>query len=745
VKHIARFLKGHWLWIFVVVLLLIGQTFCDLGLPTYTGNILNVGIQQKGIPDGVMETVSQDSLTVLELFMTDEEAALAEDSYAPADESGIRTLKDGVDHEALNEALMTAESVLYVMKNYTGSEDASAMADLSGIQGMDNGSAAMMPEDMPDPEALLQGLSDGTVPREQITAMTAPIAEQFRSMEDTYKKQLAVMYVGQEYEAQGLDLSKIQRSYLWSVGFKMLALSVLMMVFSILISLIAARVSSKVGRDLRAEAFRKVTSFSNAEMVKFSTASLITRCTNDITQIQVLIVMFLRMVLYSPILAFGGIVMVLRTTTGMGWIIIVAVALLLTCVGILGAIVIPKFKIMQTLVDRVNLVSREMLSGIMPIRAFSREEHEEARFDKANHDLYATQLFTNRVMTIMSPFMMLIMNGVSVLIVWVAAHRVDQGVMQVGEMTAFLTYSMVIVMSFLMLAMIAIVLPRAVVSAGRVAEVLDSDISINDPSSPKDAQMEQVEGVLTFHDVSFHYPDAEEDTVSHISFTARPGTTTAIIGSTGCGKSTVLNLIPRFYDVTDGSITLDGTDIRELSLGKLRSELGYVPQKGFLFSGTIESNLKYGGEEISDEDMKQAASIAQATDFIDAKEKGYEDEIAQGGTNVSGGQKQRLSIARALAKKPKIMLFDDSFSALDYKTDVALRRQLKEELGNTTVIIVAQRISTILHADQIVVMDEGRMTGIGTHDQLLQSCSTYREIAESQLSEEELKGGAVHG
>ena len=728
----------------MVLLLLIGQTFCDLGLPTYTGNILNVGIQQKGIPDGVMDTVRQDSLSALELFMTDEEAALAENSYSPADDAGIRKLKDGVDHDALNNALMTAESVLYAMQNYD-SDGASPMEGLSGVEGMKTDPAAMMPENMPSPEEIRQGLSDGTIPREQITAMTAPVAEQFRSMEDTYKKQMAVMYVGQEYEAQGLDLTKIQRSYLWSVGFKMLALSVLMMVFSILISLIAARVSSKVGRDLRAEAFRKVTSFSNAEMVKFSTASLITRCTNDITQIQVLIVMFLRMVLYSPILAFGGIVMVLHTATGMGWIIILAVALLLTCVGILGAIVIPKFKIMQTLVDRVNLVSREMLSGIMPIRAFSREEHEEARFDKANHDLYATQLFTNRVMTIMSPFMMLIMNGVSVLIVWVAAHRVDQGVMQVGEMTAFLTYSMVIVMSFLMLAMIAIVLPRAVVSAGRVAEVLDSDVSIQDPSQTRDAQMEDVKGVLTFHDVSFHYPDAEEDTVSHISFTARPGTTTAIIGSTGCGKSTVLNLIPRFYDVTDGSITLDGTDIRELSLGKLRSELGYVPQKGFLFSGTIESNLKYGGEEISDEDMKQAAAIAQAADFIADKEKGYEDEIAQGGTNVSGGQKQRLSIARALAKKPKIMLFDDSFSALDYKTDVALRRQLKEELGDTTVIIVAQRISTILHADQIVVMDEGRMTGLGTHSELLQTCGTYREIAESQLSEEELKGGAVHG
>lgn len=745
-KHVIRFMKGHWIWIFVVILLLIGQTFCDLGLPTYTGNILNVGIQQSGIPDGVMDTARDTTLKVLELFMTDDEVSLVESSYSAPDADGIRTLNEEVDHDALNSAMMTAESAMYVLLHYTENGDDSAIAGLSGIEGMESsGADTITAENMPSPQEILQGYFAGTIPREQITAMTAPIAEQFRNMEDTYKKQLSVMYVGEEYTAQGLDLSHIQRSYLWSVGFKMLALSVLMMVFSILVSLIAARVSSKVGRDLRTEAFRKVTSFSNAEMVKFSTASLITRCTNDITQIQVLIVMLLRMVMYAPILAIGGIIMVLRTTTDMGWIIILAVVLLLSCVGILGVIVIPKFKIMQSLVDRVNLVSREMLNGIMPIRAFSREAHEEARFDDANHMLYATQLFTNRAMTIMSPFMMLIMNGVSVLIVWVAAHRVDQGVMQVGEMTAFLTYSMVIVMSFLMLAVIAIILPRALVSAGRVAEVLDADVSILDPASPRDAQLEDAKGVITFHDVSFHYPDAEENTVSHISFTARPGTTTAIIGSTGCGKSTVLNLIPRFYDVTDGFITFDGTDIRELSLGKLRSELGYVPQKGFLFSGTIESNLKYGGDDITEEDIHQAASIAQAADFIAEKENGYEDEISQGGTNVSGGQKQRLSIARALAKKPKVMLFDDSFSALDYKTDVALRRQLKEELGDTTVIIVAQRISTILHADQIVVMDEGRMTGLGTHEELLQNCQTYREIAESQLSEEELKGGAANG
>lgn len=729
VKNILRFLKGHGFWIFIAILLLLGQTFCDLGLPTYTGDILNVGIEQNGIPDGVMETVRQNTLDTLGLFMTDDQIRTVEEAYSPADGEGIRTLKDDADRAAVKDALQTAESILYSV--YHRSDKA---AD-----------AASVP--VPDPAELRQQLADGTLTREQLQARLAPVIAEYDAMEDTYKKQLAVLYVGEEYRAQGIDLTKIQTAYLWQDGFKMMALSILMMVFSILLSLIASRVSSKVGRDLRKQTFEKVTAFSNAEMVHFSTASLITRCTNDITQIQMLIVMILRMVAYAPILAFGGIVMVLRTTTDMGWIIILAVALLLLCVGILGIIVMPKFKIMQTLVDKVNLVSREILSGVMPIRAFSREEHEEARFDKANHDLYATQLFTTRAMTIMSPFMMFIMNGISVLIVWVGAHHVDAGTMQIGEMTAFITYAMVIVMSFLMLAVIAIIFPRAIISANRVAEILDADVSITDPDRLRDGEVSLSEGVVEFHDVSFRYPDAEADTISHISFVARPGTTTAIVGSTGCGKSTVLNLIPRFYDVTEGSVTIDGTDIRDLSLQKLRSLLGYVPQKGFLFSGTIESNLKYGGDEISDEDMKLAAGIAQATDFIEEKENGYAEEISQGGTNVSGGQKQRLAIARALAKRPKVMLFDDSFSALDYKTDVTLRRQLREQLQDTTVIIVAQRISTILHAEQILVLDEGNVMGLGTHEQLLESCPTYREIAASQLSEEELngKGGAGHG
>ena len=715
-KNILRFLKGHGKWVFVVVLLLILQTFCDLGLPTYTGDILNVGIEQSGISDAVMESVRAESLQQLELYMSPEDISIVESAYGPADESGVRSLNEGIDRDALNSALLTAESIVFSTQN----ESAAAAV----TEAQDSDLETQLSEDT--------GSSDD---------------QEVSQLSDTYKKQLAVQYVGQEYTAQGKDLTRIQTNYLWRDGLIMFALSLLMMVFSILIGLIASRVSSAVGRDLREETFRKVTSFSNAEMVKFSTASLITRCTNDITQIQMLIVMFLRMVLYAPILAIGGIVMVVRTTTGMGWIIILSVVLLMGIVAILGAIVMPKFKIMQTLIDKVNLVSREILSGVMPIRAFSREKHEEERFDKANTDLLKTQLFTNRAMALLSPFMMFIMNGASVLIVWVGGHRINEGFMQVGEMTAFLTYSMVIVMSFLVLAMIAIIVPRAMVSANRIAEVLDQDLSISDREDTKDALLQDPQGRVVFDHVSFRYPDADANTVSDISFTAEPGTTTAIIGSTGCGKSTLLNLIPRFYDVTEGSITIDGVDIRDLSQHKLHSLMGYVPQKGFLFSGTIESNLKYSDEEISDEDMKLAAHIAQSTDFIEEKELQFQEEISQGGTNVSGGQKQRLSIARALARKPRIMLFDDSFSALDYKTDVALRRELSQQLGETTIFIVAQRISTILHADQILVLEEGQLVGLGDHEELLNTCATYQEIARSQLSEEELnrKGGTDRG
>ena len=523
----------------------------------------------------------------------------------------------------------------------------------------------------------------------------------------------------------------------------MLVYSVVMTATAILVGLLAARIGAKLGLNLRERVFTKVVSFSHAEMEQFSTASLITRSTNDIQQVQMVVVMMLRMVVYAPIIGIGGVVKVLRTRTGMGWIIVVAVAMILALVGILMVVAMPKFKKMQTLVDRLNLVSREILTGVPVIRAFSREKFEEERFDRANRDLMRTQLFTNRVMNIMMPVMMLIMNGISIMIVWFGAKGIELGNLMVGDMLAFITYTMQIVMSFLMLTMISVMLPRAGVAAGRIEEVIGTSAGITDKEQVKDEKLKDVKGVVTFENVSFRYPGADEDALQNLTFTAGPGETTAIIGSTGCGKSTLLNLIPRFYDVTGGSITIDGVDIRDLSQHKLRSLLGYVPQKAVLFSGDISSNLKFGGDDISDSRMMEAAEIAQATEFIEEKQEKYHSEIAQGGTNVSGGQKQRLSIARAIAKSPKVFLFDDSFSALDYKTDVTLRRALRKKTGDATVIIVAQRISTILHADRIIVLDEGKIAGMGTHEELLRDCEAYREIARSQLSEAELKGGAA--
>lgn len=537
------------------------------------------------------------------------------------------------------------------------------------------------------------------------------------------------------------DPAYIQTHYLLSKGAVMLGLSVVMMLTTILSSLIAARVSAKIGMSLRSRVFHRVISFSNAEMETFSTASLITRSTNDIQQVQMVSVMLLRMVLYAPIIGIGGVVRVSGTRTGMGWIIGVAVAAITVLVGSLMIIAMPKFKKMQPLIDRLNLVSREILTGIPVIRAFDREEFEEKRFDEASRQLMKNQLFTNRVMTFMMPVMMLIMNGITVMIVWFGAQGVDMGNLEVGDLLAFITYTMQIVMAFLMITMISVMLPRAGVAAERIEEVVNTESSIHDKEIVKDREVDGLRGVLSFDNVSFRYPGADEDALVDITFTAEPGKTTAIIGSTGCGKSTLIQLIPRFYDVTEGKITIDGIDIRDLSQHRLRSILGYVPQKGVLFSGDIESNIKFAGDFIDDEAMKEAASIAQAQEFIDSKPDTYKSEISQGGTNVSGGQKQRLSIARAIASKPKVCLFDDSFSALDYKTDVVLRKALHEKLSESTVMIVAQRISTILHADQIIVLEEGKMVGIGTHEHLLRTCETYQEIARAQLSEEELKGG----
>ena len=713
-KNIFRFLGKHKLAIFAAICCLVVQAYCDLALPTYTSDILNVGLQQGGIADGVMDTVQADSLETLELFMSDADVQTVEQAYSKPNASGIRTVQADIDREKVNDALLKPEAMVYQLQN-----NSKAKVSLDQIQ---------------------MAVSVGMMTKDQLISQMNEAFSKMGDLTDTYLTEIAVNYVSAEYQAQGIDLNHVRNTYLFTVGGKMLLMAVVMAIAAILVGLIASITSSKVGRDLRASIYEKVMHFTDAEMEKFSTASLITRSTNDIQQIQMVSVMLLRMVLYAPIVAIGGIIMVIKTGSSMGWTIVLAVVVMMACVGTLTGIAMPKFKIMQKLVDRLNLVSREMLTGIMPIRAFSREKHEEQRFDEANQNLYKTQLFTNRTMTFMMPVMMFVMNGISVLIVWVGGHGVDAGTMQVGDLTAFITYSMVIVMGFLMLTMISIMLPRAGVAADRIMEVLDMPISLSDPERPKDAALEQPKGYVTFQDVSFTYPDADEPALSHISFTAEPGKTTAIIGSTGCGKSTIVRLIPRFFDVTEGSIKIDGVDVREMTQHKLRSLMGYVPQKGTLFSGTIESNLKYGGEDITDDAMHQAADIAQATEFIDSKVDRYDSLIAQGGTNVSGGQKQRLSIARAIAKHPKIFLFDDSFSALDYKTDLTLRKELAKQTADATVIIVAQRISTILHADNILVLDEGRIVGSGTHEELLASCETYQEIAKSQLSEAELAG-----
>lgn len=711
-KNIFRYLSRSKGAVFLIVLLLIVQAYCDLALPSYTSDLLNVGLQQSGVEGAIPNTIRAESLQTLELFMTDADAESVEAAYGPPDDDGIRVLDQDVDRQALENILLLSESAVYQIQNTEDGENVLAQ--------------------------MRQALEMGFLSQEDIQGQIQDKFSQMEGMTDSLLEQVAVSYVSAEYQAQGVDMDHVRNQYLWKVGGKMLVMAAVMGVVAILTGYIAAVVSAGIGRNLRQQLFSKVMDFTSAEIEKFSTASLITRCTNDIQQVQMLIVMLLRMVTYAPILAVAGVIKVIQTGSEMSWIIVVAVIALGICVAVLFAVSYPKFKIMQSLVDKLNLVSREILTGVMPIRAFGRQKHEEERFDAANKDLMKTQLFTHRTMTFMSPVMMLIMNGVSVLIVWVGGHGVDTGTIQVGDLTAFITYSMVIITSFLMLSMISIMLPRAGVAADRIQEVLDTPVSLLDADETRDEELGTVRGEVAFHDVSFAYPGAEDPVLEHIDFTARPGMTTAIIGSTGCGKSTLLHLIPRFYDVTAGSITLDGIDIRQISQKKLRDTIGYVPQKGQLFSGTIESNLKYGGDDITDEDMKAAARIAQAAEFIDEKHEGYRSPMAQNGSNVSGGQRQRLAIARAIAKHPQVFLFDDSFSALDYKTDAALRSALEKETGGATVIIVAQRISTILHADQILVMDEGKIVGKGTHTQLLKNCDTYMEIARGQLSEAEI-------
>ena len=724
-KQLAR----HWASCLAVVALLIVQAYCDLSLPDYTSKIVDIGIQQGGIESPVPETIRDTTLQALELLMPEDTAAQIDQWYSMKDVDGLWHLSPDADMAELEAAFTTPDVVLYMAAAQNAAQAAGSAETMTpSIYDLDAVSrqfAAMA--QAPDVREMLQN------------QLSTAISQLDATMADNLSSQ-AVLLVGLEYEAQG-TAHDVQMAYLLRIGGQMLGLTLLMVAAAVAVGFIASRVSAAIGRDLRREVFSTVVGYSNAEIERFSTASLITRTTNDIQQVQFVCVILLRMVAYAPILGIGGILHVAAGNTGLEWIIFAAVAALLVLITILMNLAMPKFKLMQTLVDRLNLVSREILTGIMPIRAFSREKFEEARFDKANRDLMSTQLFTNRTMTAMMPFMTLIMNGTSLLIVWFGGKAMDLGTMQVGEMIAFITYTMQIVMSFLMLAMVAVMLPRAGVAAERIDEVIRTPATIHDPdaaAAEPTMKRKNWNGEVEFKDVSFCYPGADSDALEHISFTAKPGQTTAIIGSTGCGKSTLLNLIPRFYDVTGGAVCIDGVDVREMPQATLHDLMGYVPQKGVLFSGTIESNLKFAGEHITDEDVRTAAGIAQAAEFIDAKPEGYASPIAQGGSNVSGGQKQRLSIARAIAKKPRIYLFDDSFSALDYKTDVALRRALKAQTDNATVIIVAQRISTVLHANRILVLDEGRIVGDGTHAQLLESCPEYQEIARSQLSQKEL-------
>ena len=732
-KQLAR----HWAACLAVAALLIVQAYCDLSLPDYTSKIVDVGIQQGGIESSVPYTVRDTTLQALELLMTEDEAALADQWYSGPDADGLRYLSKDADTAAaeLESAFTTPDVVLYMAAAQNAARVAGSTETVTptiyDLDAVSQQFAAMA--QAPGAREMLQNQLAGA-----LSQLDGTVADNLASQ--------AVLLVSLEYEAQGIA-HDVQIAYLLRIGGQMLGLTLLMVAAAVAVGFIASRVSAAIGRDLRRKVFSTVVGYSNAEIEKFSTASLITRTTNDIQQVQFVCVILLRMVAYAPILGVGGILHVAAGNTGLSWIIFVAVAALLVLITILMNVAMPKFKQMQTLVDRLNLVSREILTGIMPIRAFSREKFEEARFDKANRDLMGTQLFTNRTMAAMMPFMTLIMNGTSLLIVWFGGKAMDLGNMQVGEMIAFITYTMQIVMSFLMLAMVAVMLPRAGVAADRIDEVIKTPATIRDPdtATAKPAlERKNWNGEVEFKDVSFRYPGADSDALEHITFTARPGETTAIIGSTGCGKSTLLNLIPRFYDATGGAVCIDGVNVRDMPQATLHDLMGYVPQKGVLFSGTIDSNLKFGGDHITDAAVKKAAAIAQATEFIDAKPEGYASPIAQGGSNVSGGQKQRLSIARAIAKDPKIYLFDDSFSALDYKTDVALRRALKAQTDNATVIIVAQRISTVLHANQILVLDEGRLVGKGTHAQLMASCPEYQEIARSQLSQKELDLGILN-
>ena len=733
-KNLFKYAAVHWKSLLAIIVILFVQAYCDLSLPAYTSDIVNVGIQQGGIEDQVPEAISSEEMDRLLLFVPEEDQQTILDAYEEDSETydvEAYVLKDSVSDEEVGELsnLLSGPMMLTA-----GFESGSEMTQQIEDQLKANMPAQLVTEDM-DIFGIMEML-----PAEQREMMVEEMENQLDEMPDTILEQAAVSYVRSAYENLGMDMDDMQIHYLVTTGGKMVGLAFLGMAASVMVGFLASRVGAATGRDLRNKVFHKVVGFSNNEFDHFSTASLITRSTNDIQQIQLIIVMLLRIVLYAPILAIGGVIQVFQTNVSMSWIIALAVVLIAMVILVLFVVAMPKFKILQTLVDKVNLVTREILTGLSVIRAFSTQKHEEERFDDANRALTRTNLFVNRAMTFMMPVMMLVMNGISVLIMWTGAHGIDNGQMQVGDMMAFIQYTMQIIMGFLMLCMLSIMLPRAAVAADRVQEVLDSQTVIHDPEKPETFKKED-KGLLRFDHVSFRYPGADENVLHDITFTAKPGETTAIIGSTGSGKSTLVNLIPRFYDVTEGSITLDGVDVRNVNQHELRDKLGYVPQKGILFSGDIASNIMFGNSRGSKAEMVEAAEIAQATEFIDNKPDGYHSPISQGGTNVSGGQKQRLSIARAVAKHPEVFIFDDSFSALDFKTDVTLRKALRKKTKDSTVLIVAQRISTIMNAEQIIVLDEGHIAGIGTHSELLKNCEVYQQIAASQLSEAELKAG----
>lgn len=716
---LMKYLKKSAGSIILIIGLLFLQAYCDLSLPDYTSKIINVGIQQKGIEDSVPEKLRNSTMESLLLFMEKDQREEVSDAYTLEDDTWV--LKDDISKETredLNEDLSNAMMIVSAV-----STDSEQVQEMLAQMNLPEGTDVMT--------ALAQ------MPEEALTQIAEQASEQLAQMPESIVTQAAVSFVAAEYEALGMDMDSIQMHYILNAGIQMLGMALIIMVSAICTTFISARVAGRLGHDLRNSVYRKVMSFSSSEYHKFSTASLITRSTNDVQQVQQVMAMMFRIVLYAPILGIGGVIKVLNTDASMTWILGVAVALILLVMLVLFQVAMPKFTQLQKLIDRLNLVSREILTGIPVIRAFSREKHEEERFEKANADLTKTNLFVNRVMTFMMPTMMLIMNGVSVLIIYNGSYAVDNGTMQVGNVMAFIQYAMQIIMSFLMITAISIMLPRANVAALRINEVLETQVSIQDPKDPIHPSEEE-KGVVEFDHVSFAYPEAGENVLTDISFKAKKGETIAVIGSTGSGKSTLINLIPRYYDVTQGCVKVDGVDVRQMSQKELRDKLGYVPQKGILFSGTIDSNIRYGKPEITQEQVKEAAQVAQATEFIETKPQKYESPVAQGGTNVSGGQKQRLSIARAIAKDPEIFIFDDSFSALDFKTDSQLRRALKEHTKDATTIIVAQRISTILGADQIIVLDDGHMAGLGTHKELMESCEVYQQIARSQLSEEEL-------